>query len=59
MATKKPGITEIKIRMPTLIKKSLDDLAKREGNTTPSVIRRFISDSLDEKRFIKPEKPEK
>jgi Ribbon-helix-helix protein, copG family len=56
MATKKtPDVADIKVRVPAVVKKSLDDLARREGNSAPSIVRRFIADRLEaDKR--KPEK---
>jgi hypothetical protein len=42
-----PDTTDMKVRVPTIIKKSLEDLGRKEGNSAPSLIRRFIADGLD------------
>jgi predicted DNA-binding protein len=50
MANHKADTKDLKIRVPNLIKKSLDELAKREANSTNAIVRRFITDGIrDEK----------
>jgi predicted transcriptional regulator len=44
---KTPGTADLTVRVPAIVKKSLDDLARKEANSTNSVIRRFITDGIE------------
>jgi hypothetical protein len=51
MATKKPPDTaDLRVRVTGLMKKSVVDLARSEGNSPPSVIRRLIAEALEKKK---------
>lgn len=50
MANHRADSADLKIRVPTVLKKSLEDLAKREANTTNAIVRRFITDGIRENK---------